>query len=480
MFRDHSYDPPHVHELTWSGHRVVWSRGGAVYRSFSYDGDGQEVVQALFADFCEEPTAPAAVEEPVASTSAVTLDSLAAADALGPVFGPYRARNPSAWSDDPLPLPTEPPTSERSPPSSPQRHLVVVFPQAAFVYPVTGGFIPVQFPFRVGCAWALDVGILLERATDLPLRDRAQDRQQSGSPPTLWSFTRLLGESKPVGVRRRDADVPREWRSAEVDQELFDDPSQAIIFSSTGRDSLPALVVTSNTATGDIVVWQYSRRQWRAEDLDETCGAEGAPPAPNPTLATGNLAVSMQTPALKASLSGAGPATSSPMSRGPSSLSGTKRKHGVSFAAPELTSIREQRSIRRASGHGFNGPEGRRSRASLVRAPMDPEEEMLDALALHSEPHGLAASRGSQLPTSWPYAADRRSSLTRNDLSVTMDRMALSQSGVPVSHANDLAHEATILLGEAGDQLPPSWEVSLSEVWSTNSGTASYVLLSNP
>ncbi|GAA5875766.1 hypothetical protein JCM3774_006451 [Rhodotorula dairenensis] len=477
VFRDYDYDPPLVDELTWSSSRVVWSRGGAIYRSFSYEGDGQEVVQALFADFCEEASAHTTGEEPVASTSAVTLDSLAAADtAREPAFGPYRLRNPSAWSDDPLPLPTEPPTSESTPSSTPQRHLVVIFPQAAYVYAAAGGFVPVQFPFRVRCAWALDVGILLERATDVPRRDGGPDRRKSGGAPTLWSLSKLLGEVKPAAVRSRDPDVPLEWEGADGEHELVYDSSQAVVFSSARRDSVPPLIVTFNTDTGDVAVWQYARRQWRADDLDAAYDDDGAAHAPLPTTAAGHLATSVRSPSLKASWSGPvpvpWPGVSSPMSRGPSSLSGTKRKHGVSFADPDLAPPRDQRSIRRASGQGLNGPEGRRPRVSLPRAPMDPEEEMLDALALHSEPHGLASSRGSQLPTSWPYQADRRSSLTRNDLSVTMDRMALSQSGVPLGHANDLAHEATILLGEAGDPLPPTWEILLREIWSTNLGAS--------
>lgn len=470
--RDHDGGATTDDELTWSRTRVVWSRGGAVYRSFSYDQDGQEVVQALFADFNDDSAASDSVREPVASTSAVTLDSLSSPRFFESASGPYHSRNPTAWSDDPLPLPTEPPTGERPLQSTPQRHLVVIFPQTAFIYPATGGFIPVHCPFRMRRAWPLDVGILLERAADMPRRAALEGDKRDTS-PILWSLSKILGEVKPVEVSGSGA--PTEWRGLlATEVEPMYDPSQEIIFSSTGRQPVPLLVITTNTATGELVVWQYARQDPKLEDVGGWPSEEGAVLAPIST--TGSLAPSVQTPSLKPHLPDNLPVTSSPMSRGRSSLSGTKRKHGVSFVDLDAPSAREERSIRRSSAHGgLNGSDNRRPRVSHVRGPLDPEEEMLDALALHSEPAGLTATRASQAPPRWPHQTDRRTSLTRNDLSVTMDRMALSQSGVPFALANDLAHEATIL-GEAGEAGPPAGELSLSAIWSAKLGTTSYVL----
>lgn len=449
----------------------MWSRGGAVYRSFSYHQDGQEVVHALFADFNDDSVSDS-VREPVASTSAVTLDSLSSTRFFESASGPYHSRNPTAWSDDPLPLPTEPPTGERPLQFTPQRHLVVIFPQTAFIYPATGGFIPVHCPFRIRRAWPLDVGILLERAAEMPRRGGAPDSDIHGTSPILWSLSRILGEVKPVEIG--GAGAPTEWRgllATKVDP--VHDPSQEVIFSSSGRQSVPPIVITANAATSELVVWQYARQEPKLEEVGGWPSDEGAVLAP--MSATGSLAASVQTPSLKPHLPDNLPVTSSPMSRGPSSLSGTKRKHGISFVDLDAPSAREERSIRRSSAHGgLNGSDHRRPRVSLVRGPLDPEEEMLDALALHSEPAGMTASRASQAQPRWPHQADRRTSLTRNDLSVTMDRMALSQSGVPFALANDLAHEATIL-GEAGEAGPPAWELSMTAIWSARLGTTSYV-----
>ena len=473
--QDHDRGAPTDDELTWTRNRVVWSRGGAVYRSFSYDQDGQDVVHALFADFNDDSTASDSVREPVASTSAVTLDSISSTRYFESASGPYHSRNPTAWSDDPLPLPTEPPTGERPLQSTPQRHLVVIFPQTAFIYPAAGGFIPVHCPFRIRRAWPLEVGILLERAADVPRRGAAPDGDDKhSSSPILWSLSKILGEVKPVEISGSGA--PTEWRGLFATQiEPMYDPSQEIIFSSTGRQSVPPIVITANAATGELVVWQYARQEPKLEEVGGWPSDEAAVLAPISTV-TGPLAPSVQTPSLKPHLPDNLPVTSSPMSRGPSSLSGTKRKHGVSFVDPEAPSAREERSIRRSSAYGgLNGSDNRRPRVSLVRGPLDPEEEMLDALALHSEPPGMTASRASQAPPRWPHQGDRRTSLTRNDLSVTMDRMALSQSGVPFALANDLAHEATIL-GEAGEAGPPAWELSMSAIWSAKLETTSYVL----
>lgn len=469
--RDHDGGAPTDDDLTWSRNRVVWSRGGAVYRSFSYDRDGQEVVHALFADFNDDSTAFDSVRDPVASTSAVTLDSLSSTRFFEFASGPYHSRNPTAWSDDPLPLPTEPPTGERPLQSTPQRHLVVIFPQTAFIYPAAGGFIPVHCPFRIRRAWPLDVGILLERAADVPRRAASAGDKRDTS-PILWSLSKTLGEVQPVEISGSGA--PTEWRGLlATEVEPMYDLSQEIIFSSTGRQSVPPIVITANAATSELVIWQYARQEPKLEEVGRWPSDEGAVLAP--ISATDSIPASVQTPSLKPHLPDNLPVTSSPMSRGPSSLSGTKRKHGVSFVDLDAPSAREERSIRRSSAHGgLNGSDHRRPRVSLVRGPLDPEEEMLDALALHSEPAGMTASRASQAQPRWPHQADRRTSLTRNDLSVTMDRMALSQSGVPFALANDLAHEATIL-GEAGEAGPPAWELSLSAIWSEKLGMTSYV-----
>ncbi|GAA5990300.1 hypothetical protein JCM10908_007305 [Rhodotorula pacifica] len=458
--RDDQDELPLVEELTWTSSTVVWMRGGAVYRSYSFTEDGQEVVQALFADFDEAPLTEDDAQEPVASTSAVTLDSLAAADSFDSAFGPYRIRNPSAWSDDPLPLPTDPPTFERPAACTPQRHLVVIFSHSAVIYPACGGFVPVHCPFRIRRAWALDRGLLLERASDdSPNSDRSRP---PGQLPTLWSLSKVLGEVKPVGVPEGGPGSHLEHGTPEAAYERLHNPSQAVIYSSNGRHSVPALVITSNTASHELVIWQYTRRQLPIEEAIDPGAGEVAHTANAPLSADGrHLVAPSRTQPSVASRSGALPAASSPMSRGPSSLSGTKRKHGVSFADPDISGVRNERSVRRASA------DGRHPRISLARTPMDPEEEMLDALALHSDTRGATALRGSHLPSRWPQPTDRRSSLSRNDLSVTMDRMALSQSGVPFGLGNDLAHETTILLGDAGDPGPPACEISMTAIWST-------------
>lgn len=497
--------------LSWTRDRVVWKRGGTVVRTYSYRHDAQPVTQALFVDFqARLDCAADRATDPVASTSAVTLDSPAGttdSSAFTSPFGPYSQRNPTAWSDDPLPLPTEPPVSEKPAATATERHLVVILSTVAFAYPASGGVVPIHLPFRIERAWTLDHGILLQTtlAGDGAASTAGQGGDHIAGSTSLNTLSSPFDELRPVAVR---SEVPlpavrtHESAAPSVLSEMAWAPCDAnerVVFSSPQRHGAPAVVVTSNHATGEVTLWQYDRLQ---ETIEEG-NALSPPPTsvPQQTDPRDQLAYLSTIGALsprEISRQQESTFASSPMSRGPSSLSGTKRKHGVSFADPADGSavLRDERSVRRVSAQGaaiLGGEGGRRPRSSLPRNPLDQEEEMLDALAHNAEPHQSHLLRSSHhhtganpFPTQQQHRrsqpGDRRASLTRNELSVTMDRMALSQNGIPFGLGGngngfagagaDLAHEATILLGEDTRAMPTCSELVLTKLWSGTAGAS--------
>lgn len=475
-----------VEELSWSRHRVVWSRGGAVYRTFNYDEDNQQVVQALFVDLqvSGAEQSDAATFDPVASTSAVTLDSLQGpSDPFSSSFGPYRQRNPTAWSDDPLPLPTDPPKGDKSPETTSERHLVVILSATLiFAYPASGGAIPIHFPFRIRRAWSLDEGMLVEGAESTRTGPADHGAANGGDSSGLYTLMSPFDEFKPVCARSSGDDsgpLDRSERPPSLGNLRHTLASDGqVIFCSAGRDGAPAILVTAGGPEKELKIWSYSRLPKTVDEGTIPPVADNAAPF-SPQNQSSHLSAFETAPSPRDLSRQDIGAASSPMSRGPSSLSGTKRKHGVSFADADVSLSRGERSVRRASGQGLVGAgvgeSARRPRTSLSRGPLQPEEEMLDALTHNAEPPPtLPSARGNPFSTRRAQTTDRRTSLTRNELSVTMDRMALSQSGVPFALGPDLAHEATILLGEDPRAASPTGsDLVLTRIWTAKTGEVS-------
>lgn len=173
-----------IEELSWTPTRVVWSRGGAIYRTFSYPQHHQQVVQATFANF-HVPREQAA--SPLASTSGNTLDHY-------PTFGPFRPPTPPAWTEDPLPLPIHPSRARPQPPPKTERFLLVFLTDIAFAYPPGGGSIPFQLPFHLRRAWPMHRGILLERTRE------GHESDDPAMPPEMPTLYSLLGPADEMKV----------------------------------------------------------------------------------------------------------------------------------------------------------------------------------------------------------------------------------------------------------------------------------------
>ncbi|GJN93756.1 hypothetical protein Rhopal_006813-T1 [Rhodotorula paludigena] len=471
--------PVALEELSWSGREVVWSRAGTVFRSFSFDEHEQDVTQALFVELNipAPESVDAAAASSQASTSAVRLDETASS-----VFGPYRRPAPSAWSDDPLPLPREPPASSSSPtPQAPTRArtLLILLSTLAFAYPVQeGGSIPFPLPFRVSRAWPLaGSGVLLERAS-------ATGSEVSGA--AWFSLSGPFDEFRPVSVTRDAATEPAPSTSVPLS-----DMDERVVFLSSPALPLnaPAALVSTNTREGKVRVWQYARVDPGALGVEDAVGSAGADilaDLPADVKGKGKARESMNESATDEG--GAVPTHDSvAMDRSRTSLSGTKRKHGGAGApGDELdgtssfsygsSSRADERSVRRASAGGQGGNRPRTSTGGLgasgLSRVLDGQDELLEALGHSAEPLVGAHAGVSRRPGI--TVADRRTSMTRNELSVTMDRMVLSQSqavGGGLGAAGlDMDREATVLLGEGDGPGEAKSEIVLQQVWEAELG----------
>ncbi|PRQ70979.1 anaphase promoting complex subunit 1 [Rhodotorula toruloides] len=443
-----------LEELSWEGSRVVWSRGGSVFRTFSYEEKGETVTQALFADFYvpAEPAYNPSAASPTASTSAQRLDN----DFSSSLFGPYRKPVTSSWSDDPLPLPVDPTDPGPAPQTRLDRTLIVLLSTIAFAYPSKGGCIPFPLPFRVERAWPLDHGILLERKRE----GREVWAENVGAQlPTLYTLSDLCDEMKAVAV------VPsfrctsgREEVEVETDGPIIpvEDLDEKVVFVSTmERAGEPPVAVSMNEKTRKVSIWAYGRLKAKLEG--EEVVANG------PVLAELDPKGEGKAVARDGGEETNG-ATSVGMSRGRGSLSGTKRK--LADTSAHSASMPEERSIRRASGQYVGSSKGR-PRLSISRV-IDQEDELLEALSHNAEPLKPPPNATSSAALRRPATIDRRTSMTRNDLSVTMDRMALSQ-GASSAGGGDLEREATIFFSEA-EQTSAASEVVLQRLWDADLG----------
>lgn len=432
-----SFDPsraegapaPPLEELSWTGSSVVWARGGTVVRTYTFASQGQDVSQALFAYF----PVPSEPSSPVASTSAIRTDDA--------TFSPFRRPPPPAWTDDPLALPIHPTPSLPSAPPSLERHLVIFLSDIAFAYSPSGGSVPFQLPFHLRRAWAMDRGILLERAEEGGEGDQAEMA-------TLYSLLDPSEEMKVVSTtcslsqlfpsRTTSTASPPAQPIATGPTEPIQDLQDRIIFVSSRTDGSEPVLVSANASTGKISIWAYAQLEDALDEPASTTaekgkGKEKAAAKPLPALGVG----------------------------GDRSLSSGKRKRS-SFANASSASISlgdRDRLQRRPSGVGGAGGAGPGSISLAVGATNGGTEEA-DLLEALGESMGAGAGvKRTASAMSALAAVDRRGSVTRNELSITMDRMALG-----VGMLGDMDREATFFVTEHEETRMAS-DVLLSKVW---------------
>ncbi|GAA5827754.1 hypothetical protein JCM11251_007657 [Rhodosporidiobolus azoricus] len=564
-------------ELRWEGARLIWTKGGSVYRTFSYEDEGvkgaERVTQALFAEFgvaadaVRRGSGPTTSSTPLAATSSSSSVPLTSRN--DSLFGPYFTPPSTSWSDSPLPLPPHP-----TPPQPPlstkrQRVLLVFLSSLAFAYPLDGigGRIVVPLSMRVKRAWALDGdmggGVLVERAREgREVWDKGGGSGSGGATPTLWTLTGLMEEMKPVCAPEELAFARAENGEGEKGEvhgivsghqtPLHDLDEQLIYASSSPSPSTsslsstsisshptPPILVTSSPLTRRLRIYTFARVSPSPATLTysdlpaaspssekgkarASTSSTAAPPSANALLVSSSPILTRSGLALSTTATTAGAPPMRP------SLSGTKRKHAPSspprsrhsrsvtplspaeeldqpsyrlsaagLPPPPDRNPGEDRSIhRRLSSALGNGPAypsslPGRPRNSLTRLPSlsgqaqalaegQEAELLLEAGRSFSGAGGLGPALNLNLPPgpetgvqSSSAAArrrqpDRRVSLTRlplgqgaggpsgpaaHELSVTMDRMALSQG----SNASTVMSFALTGGGGLGEQRDRVW-----------------------
>lgn len=375
-----------IEELRWQGATVVWYQGGSVFRTYSFKQQGQDVVQALFAYFEVEDSVPdlGGSSGPVASTST--------ASASSPAFGPFRRPPPPAWTDDPLALPIHP-TSSRPPPlKRRERHLIIFLSDIAFAYPPSGGSVPFQLPFHLRRAWALEVGIILERAAE---GKEVFEKGSRGEIATLYSLSGPAEEMKVVSSTLSPR-MEGEYALAEPVQDL----REQVVLVSDRRDGSEPLLVTSNAGAKTISVWGYER-------VDQSITGDGT------TRGEDQKGKGRETnghPHERRT------SVAAPTER---SISTSKRKRpSYANASQALVSLGDRDRVqRRASTVGALASTSLAVGTTMGGVSTE-EADLLEAL-------GDTMATGVRRTVSAMSAVDRRTSITRNELSVTLDRMAL-------------------------------------------------------
>lgn len=243
----------------------------------------------------------------------------------------------------------------------------------------------------------------------------------------------------------------------EPTSEPFADPAEQVVYTSSQRRREPPVIVTTNGQKGKISVWSYRRIE---EDLTpKSAKAKGKERAASHAPATASSPVLSRSSHLERSTIG--------NSTGPPTVASNKRKR-PSFAGPSsqgpISLGDRDRSVstsRRISlSHG-----GNTSTAG--------EADLLQALGASSSA-GMQRTASAMSSASIGMGVDRRTSVTRNELSVTMDRMALgvgSRDGHLGGLGGEMDREATMLFSphemhgeeERSDvELRKEWEMDLA------------------
>lgn len=168
-------EPAIDEELYWFGYTVVWSRGTVIYRTFTFDHEGQTVKKALFAWFRAIPTSSGSSEideqsqfPESESTYNATRISKKPVKKLHPhTFGPWASSHTASWSSSGSTRlgQNQPHPSGKANPL--QRCLVVFLESIARVYYPNGEEKILPVPFLLDNVWPLcGGGLMLQRTAN--------------------------------------------------------------------------------------------------------------------------------------------------------------------------------------------------------------------------------------------------------------------------------------------------------------------------
>ncbi|KDE02819.1 hypothetical protein MVLG_06656 [Microbotryum lychnidis-dioicae p1A1 Lamole] len=420
-----------IEHLSWSGHRVVHSSGSSIARTYSFPH--AVVRQAVFAQL---PTRATNHEHSVNSSGASSSSSASRTTAAGPdrlaaLFGPFQPAPPMPWTDDPLPLPLHPPepTSENEQENFAtqqvlERHLLVsLSTDELYVYPLA--------PTGAG-PWIVPL-TLAQHESSPPSSTHAPSAEEN----KMWSLPRdVLIETK--GGHWHTLDNVKHSIKRIEDPELTTTtlrPHKIVQVLALNLDD-HALLVTINTVESKLDVWSCTRSNLDRPKESSTKGkarVKSDLTARRSMILSGLEEMTHQDPAAidrvgsKRKRNGSIAATAPRMSVGSSSLAAgasTSVNRRISFSAPPTSSY---------------------------AAEANEEHLLMEVLAASGASGSVGMRRNATKASSAGLAHEnRRTSLTRNELSVTMDRMALGQGGG--SSQGHVLTTVNAITGDAGDR----------------------------
>jgi anaphase-promoting complex subunit 1 len=288
----------------------------------------------------------------------------------------------------------------------------------------------------------MDRGMLLERAREG--REALKPHGTTAATPTLYS---LLHPEEEMSVVSSTSTLSGLFSNEPMSAHSFgfrqpvQDLSERLILASDRLDASEPIMVTTNASSGRLSVWSYAR----------------VSPV-SPTHLDGATSTSRSKGKAKETTSSLLSPSMSRMDRTMSASGKRKRSslHGPAHSAANLHERERDRSTRQTSlGNGVGS-------SSLAFAGSADELDLLEAL---EEKIGGASSmkRGQSAMSTGLSSSDRRTSVTRNELSITMDRMALghgSTQGVP----GEIDREATMFADEVDLKKHPS-DILIAKVW---------------
>lgn len=464
-----TYEPPLVEELAWCGSTLIWSKGTSIYRkySFSEDLDEQQTIQqALFAYF-EVPAKPKAQQE--ASDTSVTSSSPSSPPALThaslspsssssneDLYGPFHSSTPlPPWSDDNATASATQEAASTLTSVCKVRVLVVLQAHALRLYYPNGQNHVVPLAFHVEKVFALERGVILQRKemAKTPLPDWWPSTSSSNtfndsiSEPVFYTLLEPSEEARPVSKVPALFNIPTACPAdpflarqqtkfpSSAHPTIYSEKEERIVYASDRKDTSQAVIVSLNRRTAKLSIWSYAsvvpkpldevqafRLKVKEEELEEL----------NPI----------------------------------DELLGNISKAGTSFAAPLLTLGKRRRSndgldnaapssepdfpASTADSEASQRPSGSTAISRRISALLDrrkshhnPDSTVADLLGslapagMQGATHATGSNqekmhrRTALLKTVTSAGMDRRSSTTRNELSVSLDRMAIGASLMP-------------------------------------------------
>ncbi|SCZ94668.1 BZ3500_MvSof-1268-A1-R1_Chr12-3g04033 [Microbotryum saponariae] len=422
-----------IEHLSWSGHRVVHASGSSIVRTYSFPH--AVVRQAVFAQL---PTRATNHNRSVnrSGASSTSSSSPSRTTAAGPdrhatLFGPFQPAPPMPWTDDPLPLPLHPPepTSENEQENLAtqqvlERHLLVsLSTDELYVYPLA--------PTGAG-PWIVPLASAQHESSP-----PSSTHPPSGEEHKMWSLPRgVLIETK-GGYWDTLDDVKHSIKRIQDPEPTTTTlrPHKIVQVLALNTDDR-ALLVTINTVESKLDVWSCTRSNLDRPKESSTKGkarAKSDLTARRSMILPGLDEIAHHDPAAndrvgsKRKRNGSVAATAPRMSVGSSSL-----------AAGASTSVNRRISL--------SAPP-----TSSYAAEANEEHLLMEALAASGASGSVGMRRNATSASSAGLAHEnRRTSLTRNELSVTMDRMALGQGGG--SSQGHVLTTVGAITGDAGDR----------------------------